>query len=235
MKPLKKSEKVLLGVLCVLLIALILTKLRISIFPYRSEAKSLEHKVENTQKRLRYAKKVENNIGEKISNLDSLKKQLDKAAKKVPTEARTPEIGYDIKKLAKKFDLELNDISFGEENTTSKDDVNEVSNQIKDVADKINETTKDNSETKVQDESETISKVPVSFNILGDYGEILDFVKALEEQDRLCKVRGIALSNDKKYNISMTVDFFFSELDYDSEKASYEFNEGDYGKENMFK
>lgn len=239
MSSLKKSEKILISIVVILLLIFILSK--VSIFPYRSSMIKLKEEVENSKDQLEYATKIEKTIVEKKENLNSLRKKLKACDGKLPTEKREPEIAKKIKELADKNVLDLVDVTFEENSKEKTNETNVVESGTSKAAEVINDAIGDESkknlesEDKLNKKEQTIEKISVNFTVLGDYKQTLNFLDGLEESERVCKITAVSMIGNNPTKTSGRVEFFFSKLDLKSEEYKYDFNNGTYGKENMFK
>ena len=85
-----------------------------------------------------------------------------------------------------------------------------------------------------QIESEqAVKKQIVNISLTGEYKNIINFIKNIENYSRISDVSNISLSPGEgtMLNVSLTANFY--NLNY-KEKENYDFNNGTYGKENSF-
>ena len=85
-----------------------------------------------------------------------------------------------------------------------------------------------------QIESEqAVKKQIVNISLVGEYENIINFIKAIENYSRIADVSNISLSTGEGnlLNASLTANFY--NLNY-QEGENYDFNNGTYGKENSF-
>ncbi|GAA0126998.1 hypothetical protein UT300019_29020 [Clostridium sp. CTA-19] len=240
MRELKKSEKVLISILIFLLLILVVSKL--AIFPYRLNAISLKSQVEEKRKKLDYAVRTQEQLGERVSSLNKLKKELNSSSKRLPTGKQTPDIAKEIRELAEKNLINLVDINFEDiENNSEVIEGAEGENTVEKAADLINDVTKDekrehkkNDTTKKNTEVK-VDSIYVNFTVIGDYKQTLNFLANVENSQRICEINAVAMTGNNPTKTSVRMEFFFNELDGELGKYKHDFNKGQYGKENMFK
>lgn len=153
--------------------------------------------------------------------LTKVQAQYDEASKALPKGERNPEITYGIKKLADTNKVIINSISIG----TGVDYKQQtLSNQNKNAD--IAKSTAINGR---------LMSLPVTINISGNYLDMMNFVAAIEKDKRIAEVGNInfAATNNGTLQGSVSVSYYY--LDVTNKDLKYDFNNGAYGKDDLFK
>ena len=165
-----------------------------------------------------------------------LQEQYDLALDKISKTPAVAQIIYDLKELMSKSNVELKSLSFSdsdvsEEKITSNDEVKTDENG---VVTEIDRGISGGEMPDQQIESEqAIKKQIVNISLVGEYENIINFIKSIENYSRIADVSNISLSTGEGnlLNASLTANFY--NLNY-QEGENYDFNNGTYGKENSF-
>jgi type IV pilus assembly protein PilO len=141
--------------------------------------------------------------------LEELKTNIDKSLAAFPQDERNPEIAYDIKAISNNCNVLLGAINFGQAAEYSLQQGAKVSNKL--------------------------MSVPVTLQVSGDYRNITNFISKIENDSRMAVVDTTALSGTEgllQSSISVNYLYMPSQNMIDTE---YDFNNGTYGKDNLFK
>lgn len=147
---------------------------------------------------------IQSNITQKEETLKNLQVQYDEATKVIPRGDRYPELIKEIREMSEATSVTLGTYALSQPVAYSQ--TGEAGTAA----------------------GSSLNSYTVTLNAKGDYNNILAFVRKLEEDKRIVEVQSITSSKDTaviklSYFISGTVD-----------KEDYDFNAGDYGKENPF-
>lgn len=165
-----------------------------------------------------------------------LQEQYDLALDEISKTPAVAQIIYDLKGLMTRSNVEVKSLSFSdsdvsEEEITSNDEVNTDENG---VVTEIDRGISGGEMPDQQIESEqAVKKQIVNISLVGEYENIINFIKAIENYSRIADVSNISLSTGEGnlLNASLTANFY--NLNY-QEGENYDFNNGTYGKENSF-
>ena len=165
-----------------------------------------------------------------------LQEQYDLALEEISKTPAVAQIIYDLKELISRSNVEVKSLSFSdsdvsEEEITSSDEVKTDENG---VVTEIDRGISGGEMPDQQIESEqAVKKQIVNISLVGEYENIINFIKAIENYSRIADVSNISLSTGEGnlLNASLTANFY--NLNY-QEGENYDFNNGTYGKENSF-
>lgn len=152
------------------------------------------------------------------------KAKYEQALKALPKNERDPEIAKQLKDLCDKNDIMLSSLNFSKPI--------EVKN------------TKSNKKSASSKTPVKIMSVPITMNVSGDYENAVNFLENLEHSDRIAVMDAATFtsnektngnSDDGKVNISLNASYYFILANAGETKIQYDFNKGDYGKQNVFK
>ena len=165
-----------------------------------------------------------------------LQEQYDLALDEISKTPAVAQIIYDLKGLMTRSNVEVKSLSFSdsdvsEEEITSSDEVKTDENG---VVTEIDRGISGGEMPDQQIESEqAVKKQIVNISLVGEYENIINFIKSIENYSRIADVSNISLSTGEGnlLNASLTANFY--NLNY-QEGENYDFNNGTYGKENSF-
>ena len=141
--------------------------------------------------------------------LEELKTNIEKSLFAFPQDERNPEIAYNIKAISNNCNVSLGAINFGQAAEYNLQQGPKVSNKV--------------------------MSVPVTIQVSGDYKNITNFISKVENDSRMAVVGTVGLSGMGGFlqgGISVNYLYMPSQNMIDSK---YDFNNGTYGKENLFK
>lgn len=235
MGSLGKREKVLLGILSIILLFYAYYALFLN-----TAIKKMQELGEDIDKarievnKIRNAKEIIKNQKDQI---EELKDSLNMAFKAIPEAERNPEIAYNMKKLADENKIYFSTISFAEaeDYDSLKDDGKKTeNNQNTNEQNQGNSTGKSNGET---NSSKKLYIVPAVVSTEGDYNTTMNFISSIENDSRISLVNSINMVLDSqtgKIKSNTNIYLLYSDKVSDKE-IDYEFNQGIYGKGDLFK
>lgn len=165
-----------------------------------------------------------------------LQEQYDLALEEISKTPAVAQIIYDLKGLMSRSNVEVKSLSFSdsdvsEEEITSND---EVKTDEDGIVTEIDRGISGGEMPDQQIESEqAVKKQIVNISLVGEYENIIKFIRSIENYSRIADVSNISLSlgEGNLLNASLTANFY--NLNY-QEGENYDFNNGTYGKENSF-
>lgn len=165
-----------------------------------------------------------------------LQEQYDLALEEISKTPAVAQIIYDLKGLMSRSNVEVKSLSFSdsdvsEEEITSNDEVKTDENG---VVTEIDRGISGGEMPDQQIESEqAVKKQIVNISLVGEYENIINFIKSIENYSRIADVSNISISpgEGNLLNASLTANFY--NLNY-QEGENYDFNNGTYGKDNSF-
>lgn len=165
-----------------------------------------------------------------------LQEQYDLALEEISKTPAVAQIIYDLKELMSRSNVEVKSLSFSdsdvsEEEITSSDEVKTDENG---VVTEIDRGISGGEMPDQQIESEqAVKKQIVNISLVGEYENIINFIKSIENYSRIADVSNISLSKAEGKNLNASITANFYNLNYE-EKESYDFNDGTYGREDSF-
>lgn len=165
-----------------------------------------------------------------------LQEQYDLALEEISKTPAVAQIIYDLKGLMTRSNIEVKSLSFSDSDV-SEDEIksnDEVATDENGVVTEIDRGISGGEMPDQQIESEqAIKKQIVNISLVGEYENIIKFIKSIENYSRIADVSNISLSpgEGNLLNASLTANFY--NLNY-QEGENYDFNNGTYGKENSF-
>lgn len=227
MKNLSKSEKLLLGLMVV--VVTLYAYFTFFLSPKLEAIAIVNEAITKVEDDINANKVAEINNKKQKETLVELKKKKDEYKNIVPTSERQPEISNTIKKVSDNNRVNLISVNFGKGSTAEA--VKQGNQQNSNTA--VNEKAAENKDIKLMSSVVTIV-------INGEYQNILAFAKELEENSRITEITslniagsGTAISNNMLQG-NITVNFYYIDGNLGDEET-YDFNKGSYGKDNLFK
>lgn len=165
-----------------------------------------------------------------------LQQQYDLSLKEISKTPAVAQIIYDLKGLISRSNVEVQSLSFSssdvsEEEITSSDEVKTDENGV------VTEIDRGISEGEMPDQQieseQAVKKQIINISLVGEYENIIKFIKSIENYSRISEVYNISLSarDGNLLNATLTANFY--NLNY-QEGENYDFNNKTYGKENSF-
>lgn len=207
LKNLSKREKYLLIVLAVALV--FYCYFRIVLLPILDDIQVSKSNIN------KYTEEINSQILNKITmqkdkkQLEEFKANIDKSLAALPKEERNPEIAHNIKALSDYCGVSMNSINFGQA-------VEFKLEQAPKVSDKV-------------------MSVPVMLQVSGNYKSIMSFISKIENDSRIALVNTAAINgNDNALQAVISVSYLYT-AEQNSKDINYDFNNGVYGKDDLFK
>ncbi|WP_194191827.1 hypothetical protein [Clostridium chrysemydis] len=214
-RELTKSEKIILacaGILgtVFLINTFILTPLNKKLKPLEEDIKRLEAQAEGLQT-------ISLDIAKNEKELTDLKGKYEEASKTIPKTDRYPEVIVELEDMAIQSKVKIYNSSFGEVSVVGETKDEEEEKQKND--DEVN--------TEISPIS-GLSTFTVNLTLNGKFNDLMAFVDKLENDNRILEVQNFTSS--KEYSTLGIVYYIAGS----NEKEDYDFNNGSYGKGNLF-
>lgn len=230
MKALSKSEKILIGILLAALIGYFYYQYIIS--PAMNKIQTANTNITNYKTELTELKILATSNIKLEESLKDLKTKQTEYISIIPESERNPQIIRDIKVISDNSKIAITSITFG-----------------KGVEYKL---AVDPKAPAAQATSVKPMTVPVNMAISGDYNSIMNFIKSLEDSSRITQVDSVNVTSSaaptastatttnliKTGETNLTVAITASILyvtDGTIVENQYDFNNGSYGKDNLFR
>lgn len=144
------------------------------------------------------------------NQLEELKSKIQETLKALPESERNPEIAYKVKVLGDKSGVDIDFLSFESAQIAKQDEKNSL-NEL------------------------GIIQVPLTVQVIGEYKNILNFINSIENDNRIAEVDRVEISGeDSKLKASISFSYLYMEAE-NKKDVQYDFNKGNYGKEDLFK
>lgn len=233
MLNLSKRERYLIILIAILAAFYLYYSLFLS--PILNKIKDEKSKVETYTFQLNNINLVKNTNKTLNVELKNLKEKNEENLNTLPDFERNPEIAYKLKSIADNNKITLNNINFSDpaiynnsaNSSNTQQNNNSSSNEVK------------SSVTNFPKGS--LLNIPVNLRVVGSYDNLLKFVAAIENGDRISIINTIKL--DLQTNDTNSTDIIITDITLDyfyinsstTDKPDYDFNKGTYGKDNLFK
>lgn len=165
-----------------------------------------------------------------------LQAQYDLALEEISKTPAVAQIIYDLKELMSRSNVEVKSLSFSDSDV-SEDEITSSDEVTTDEDGVVTDIDRGVSGSEMPDQQigteQTVKKQIVNISLVGEYENIIEFIKSIEYYSRIADVSNISLSPGEGtlLNASLTANFY--NLNYEEEE-SYDFNNRTYGKENSF-
>lgn len=215
---LSKRDSYLLVGIVVLLVLFLYYKFLLS--PVLSDLGNANAEIKSVKNELKTMKELADNNQQIQKKLDDKQAKYNDICKGLPEYEEDPDIAYKTKSIAdKNGGIVLQSIS-----------ISKPVGYISSAQQNANSNTS----------SKTLMMVPVSLNVNAEsYFKIMDFVKAIETQDRYATINTLNLSYGSSaqnpVTASITFNSYYAAFDKASEELKYDFLTGKYGKKDLFK
>lgn len=235
MGSLGKREKILLGILAAVLVFLAYYSLFLSpVIDRTNELNQSIGKAKVQVDRIRNAKEI---IKNQKALIEELEDKLNLSLKAIPETERNPEIAFNMKKFADQNKLYFSTISFSK--IIDIDEWKKERDKKENNKD-ANKNTQENTTKKSSEETTSDKKiiiVPITITTEGDYNTTMNYIASIEKDPRIAVVYSIEMKSDTKtgkIKADTSVALLYSNKV--SDKAlDYDFNQGIYGKGDLFK
>jgi Tfp pilus assembly protein PilO len=228
-KGLKKTEKVLIGVLLVMLVGYICYQYLY--IPLNKKIQTVQVNIDKYNEELMKTKLAEASNKKMTEEMGALKEKYDAYMKLMPKSDMSAEILREVNRVALVNNVTLGSITLadGAEYSIAAEGAKVSSGENNNKADA------QNAETKAS--TVKVMAVPVAMNIKGDYNSVKAFINILESGGRIANISTINAAKQEK-DTALTVTLNASLLyvqDGTETKNTYEFNNGIYSKYDPFK
>ncbi len=208
LNKLSHKEKILL--LIVAIMSVFFVYYNYLIIPTMDKLAPLETEVEALRNKTLNYENIENKIIIKEKEYNELKDKYNESARALPKIDKYPELSKDLNDLANKNTVTLQSIAMEKGQVYQQGD-----------------TSKDASTPSTSNKG-GLSTQKVTLSLKGDFSNILNLVNDLENGSRICEINSIT-STKESSTINLT--FYYAPGDMEE---NYDFNSGNYGKDNMF-
>lgn len=169
---------------------------------------------------------------------EELKKQYDLALEEISKTPALAKIVHDLKDLMITSKVELKSLSFSstdvsEDEIVAEDGVITDENGVVTEIDRGLDIGSSKDEDSQKENEQAVKKQIVNISLTGEYKNIVKFIRAIENYSRIADVSNISLSKGEGNLLSASLTANFYNLNY-NERENYDFNDGNYGKENSF-
>lgn len=213
-RELSKNEKILLGGLCVVAIVFLVNTLIIT--PNNKKLKPLKSEISILEKQIINLKTINLDIEKNEQELKILKDKYNEASEIIPRTDRYPQVVKDLEGISERAGVKIKTESFSKPAVF----LNEEENQNNSEQSQNNNTL---------NQMSGLSSFTVNLTIEGDFNKAMKFIDELENDSRILEVKDFS-STDKSTNI--TIAYFITGGE---EAEEFDFNNGSYGKGNIFK
>lgn len=220
MKKLKKSEIILICILLVVLVGYLYYLLFLK--NILSERSMVKANIQSKNDKLQELKLVRVANSRKEKQYEKLQEDAKQYVELITQSDRLPKISYDLKKYLDNHQVLLTSFAF-QEGTNLKTVIN---SENKDGNSEVNSESFDN-----------IRSINANLAVEGEYKNVRNLIDTLEKDKRLIYINSVVLSSRQEgsslvqANIQLS---YFSKAEFE-ENVDYEFNNGIYGNEDMFK
>lgn len=238
MSNLSNREKYL--IIAIGILAVIYVYYSFFLSPVMNKIKVEKSKVDayNTQFKNINVMKTDN---KKLSTeLDTLKEKNNQNSMALPNFERNPEIAYKLKAIGDTNKVNISNINLSQPTAYSQTSSNVPSNNTNNSQ----QNNASSSSNVVTAKPGSLLSIPVNLSVNGDYDGIVNFISSIEKDERLSVINSINLSsqgtsgssNSGSNSITATImlDYFYI-VPSEKDKVEYDFNKGNYGKDNPFR
>jgi Pilus assembly protein, PilO./General secretion pathway, M protein. len=236
MSNLNKSERILLSILAVVFIGYLYYTFLLS--PELKKIQATQSNIDQYTKELNELKLLSASNKKLGETLNELKLKLDQSNGTLPKGDRSPEVQRETKKIVDNTKVILSGVVIGngvEYNLNTNTNAN---------AQKTGESKTDNKEA-AKTTAPVVSTVktmmlPVTLNVSGDYSSIMNFMKAFEESKRLTEINTVVIApkgtktGDGQLTLTLNSNVYYID-DGTAVQPQFDFNNGSYSKDNLFK
>lgn len=215
-RELSKSEKILLGGLCIVGIAFLVNTFIIA--PNNKKLKPLKSEISTLENQITNLKTINLDIEKNEQELKVLKDKYNEASETIPRTDRYPQVVKDLEEMAGRVGVKIKTESFSKPTVFSNEEENQNNSE---KAQSQNNST--------LNQMNGLSSFTVNLTIEGDFNKAMKFIDELENDSRILEVKDFS-STDK--STSITIAYFIAGGD---EVEEFDFNNGSYGKGNIFR
>ncbi|EYE89739.1 hypothetical protein Q428_01415 [Fervidicella metallireducens AeB] len=229
MENLAKRERILLIVLAFMVIFYLYYTLFLS--PVLVKISDVNSRIKVYQLKAESIKNANVIIKRQQRELEGLKEKFKDATSAIPELERDAEIAYRLKFLAESKGVTLSSVNFAEATEIG---VKEIS-----VSGDLNGGEQNNSgvSNNVSTNRDKIYRVSCTAVLLGNYNQIVNLIADLEKDKRFVVIENFGVTSgaqNERLNATLNLNYFFTNNKTEG-VVDYDFNNGTYGKENIFK
>lgn len=241
MGGLGKREKVLLAILGIAVIFYLYFTFLLA--PLQKDMDAVRSNIDKYQVQVDEIRSAKGIIEGQKKQLEELKVKFSDALKVLPERERNPEIIYNLKKLGDAKDVVINTYGIAEATESAPQETSEVNKDNNQNNNPPRENTNNTQGNQGQQNNSNnparkkIFTVPVTLSVSGNYDSIMNFIGSIEKDKRFSLISTAGLSKDQtsgKLTGQITMAYFYSE-DITKGELDYDFNNGQYGKTDLFK
>lgn len=234
MNGLNKSEKILLSLLAIVLIGYVYYNFIIA--PLTSKLGTVQNSINNYQQQLDESKIMAAGNNKMTADLEKLKANYNNYLKLMPKSNMTAQIERDINKYADDNDVSLNNLTLGKEIEYKKQTNGANGNTAVNGNENTNAAQANNQKnTSVIAAAQKIMAIPVVINIAGDFTSTTAFINTLETAGRITDITSVSFSSKGKQGLTVVINAnMLYAQDGTAVKNNYDFNNGNYSKDNPF-
>jgi Tfp pilus assembly protein PilO len=226
LKGLSLREKVLLAILLVAALGFGYYRFFLShMLDTMNETKSSIASLQIQERKIKQAPSVKEKPDNQLKEVTVL---YNASLLEIPRQYRNSEIAYQLKALCDANSTVLSSISLGAGSALTASPTSAPSTE--------GTNTKGTNTQGTKTAANGIYMVPVVISITGNYNEIMNLVKAIENDTRTSQVGTIGISSGTKgvdLNANISLAFYYINNGEDADET-YNFNTGDHGKPDLF-
>lgn len=216
-RELTKSEKIILGVAGVLGILFLVNAFILT--PLNKKLKPLEEEINKLEKQAEQLATINLDISKNEKELADLKGQYEEASQTIPKTDRYPEVIGDLENMAAESKVKITNSTFGQ--------VAVVGNENSESGSSTNENGENTGEGQ-QSATSGLSTFTVNLSLKGGFNDVMYFIDKLENDDRILEIVNFSSQKDTS---TMSVIYYIAGS---KDKEEYDFNNGSYGKGDLF-
>ncbi|WP_010239285.1 hypothetical protein [Clostridium arbusti] len=237
MNNLSRREKYLIVIIGVLAIIYVYYSFFLS--PVINKIKIEKSTVDSYNVQLKNINEMKASNMKLINELDDLKEKNNKNSIALPNFEKNPEITYKLKTMADTNKVNISNVNMSQPITYSQSSSNTSNNSTNSSQQSNTNNSNNSNSVVVTAKPGSLLSIPVSITINGDYDGIMNFISSIEKDDRLSIMNTVSLDSGNSGNSSeittiITLDYFYIAPSA-KDKVEYDFNKGEYGKDNPFK
>lgn len=161
--------------------------------------------------------------------------KYENALNELPKTKAIARVIYDLKGLINKNNIDISAMNFSEGDVSENEFVfdNEELIDENGVITEVERGIEWEMEEGDLESFGLIRKQIINITLLGEYKNIISFIKDIESYSRIAEVSNITISKAEGKSLSVSLTANFYNLNY-KEKEQYDFNNGKYGREDSF-
>ncbi|SMC24415.1 Pilus assembly protein, PilO [Clostridium acidisoli DSM 12555] len=211
MDKLSKREKIEIAAIVVILVVFVYFKFIIS--PIMQKNSELGSSISALNDKYNNILALENENGSYNTAIKNIKSKYNTSVKGIPMQLKDAEIENTLSKFCTKEQLTLSSINYNSQS---------------------NQTSASSNKSDNKSDNSIVVKLPVSITISGSYKSILNLISDMEKDTRVFKVGDFSItSGESSGSEKATISGVYYYIN-GSTKPDYDFNNGNYGKTDLF-